>query len=262
MPLHGGLAATKAESCKGKSRAGEREGGWSHAGTLNSKRLIPALTTKVPGSAVRRNNPPSKAMHRFRTQAKWSPSAVRFLRKRKNKNKNHLGEEKQTRRLHLHQRTLEIRLPVFGISELLTRCRGGKNDLWLGPLRERSSVSELFFFFLYYFYFFIFLSADRHGPKHAAPAGHGRPLLPARRPAGPQDSPLQEFHDRGNSDGSPGAQNVSAGRRAAQVRGAGSSVRPAVSQSAGWDGEQMSSALHKVDWLKKLKKNSVRPVDF
>lgn len=79
---------------------------------------------------------------------------------------------------------------------------------------------------------FCFAATTR--PHNAASFGPGGALLRTGGSAArPQDSSLQEFHDRGDLDRPPAAQSVGSGRGAAQVRGAGSAVRPALPQPAG-----------------------------
>lgn len=66
-------------------------------------------------------------------------------------------------------------------------------------------------------------------PDYAASSGHGGSLLSSRHSSRSQNSSLQEFHDRGDPDWSPGAQGFGSGRGAAQIRSSSSAVRPAFS---------------------------------
>lgn len=70
-------------------------------------------------------------------------------------------------------------------------------------------------------------------PDYAASSGHGSALLSSGGPPRPQDTPLQEFHDRGDPHRPPGAQSLSSGRGAAQIRGPRSSVGSTLPQPAG-----------------------------
>lgn len=70
------------------------------------------------------------------------------------------------------------------------------------------------------------------GGEDAAPAGIGRrALLPGRSLPRPPLAPLPQLHDRGDPHRPPGRQGGRAGRGAAQVRGAGAALRPALPQS-------------------------------